>query len=304
MLTSTVAALATGSLLADSNAKTRSADEPFGYCLNTSTIRAKGLNLADKIDIAARAGYQAIEPWLSEVDEFVASGGSITDLAKRIRLSGLTVESAIAFPEWIVDDDMRRRKGFDQAKRSFDIVRQLGGSRLAAPPAGATDRPNLDLHLAAERYRALIELGESFGVVPQVELWGFSKCLGKLGDVLYVAIESGHPKACVLLDVFHLYKGGSTVEGLRLVGGPALHVIHCNDYPAQPPRADVKDEHRIYPGDGIAPYRQLLRTLHGNGFRGYLSLELFNRGYWMQDPLTVARTGLEKMRSVVKQAFA
>jgi len=31
-----------------------------------------------------------------------------------------------------------------------------------------------------------------------------------------------------------------------------------------------------------------------------LSLELFNRDYWSQDPLQVARTGLEKMRTLVR----
>ena len=34
------------------------------------------------------------------------------------------------------------------------------------------------------------------------------------------------------------------------------------------------------------------------------SLELFNRDYWKQDPQTVARTGLEKMRAIVRSAFA
>jgi hypothetical protein len=36
------------------------------------------------------------------------------------------------------------------------------------------------------------------------------------------------------------------------------------------------------------------------GFSGYLSLEVFNREYWKQDALVVARTGLEKMRAAVR----
>ena len=42
-----------------------------------------------------------------------------------------------------------------------------------APPAGATRKPGLDLMKAAERYRALLELGDEMGVVPQIETWGF-----------------------------------------------------------------------------------------------------------------------------------
>jgi hypothetical protein len=35
-----------------------------------------------------------------------------------------------------------------------------------------------------------------------------------------------------------------------------------------------------------------------------LSLELFNRQYWKQDPLAVARTGLEKMQEVIRASQA
>jgi sugar phosphate isomerase/epimerase len=72
-----------------------------------------------------------------------------------------------------------------------------------------------------------------------------------------------------------------------------------NDYPAEPPRDEIADAHRVYPGDGVAPLAGLLRDLRAAGFRGALSLELFNREYWKQDPLTVAKTGLERMRAAV-----
>jgi len=277
--------------------------EPFGYCLNTSTIRADNLGIVAKIEIAAKAGYKGIEPWIREFDEFTKSGGSLKDLAKRIRDGGLSVESAIGFAEWIVDDDARRAKGLDEAKRNMDIVAQVGGTRLAAPPAGATDRADLNLFRVADRYRALLELGDTMGVVPQVELWGFSKSLSRLGEVAFVAIESGHPKACVLTDVYHIYKGGSDIAGLRLFRGAAMHVIHMNDYPADPPRDTITDAHRVYPGDGVAPLGTILRTLRDIGFRGMLSLELFNRDYWKEPPLAVAQAGLDKMQSAVKQAL-
>lgn len=275
----------------------RAPETPFGFCLNTSTIQGQKLPIADKIDIAAKAGFQAIEPWIRELDQHVKDGGSLKDLGKRIRLHGLTVASAIGFSEWIVDDDARRKKGMEETKRAMDLVLQIGGKRLAAPPAGTVDR-SMDLSRAAERYRALLELGEKMGVVPQLELWGFSKSLSRLGEVLLVAAETGHPQACLLLDVYHLYKGGSGFQGLHLLGGQAMHVIHMNDYPDKP-RADITDADRVYPGDGVAPLKTILRDLRGAGFRGMLSLELFNRTYWMHDALTVARTGIDKMRTAV-----
>jgi 2-keto-myo-inositol isomerase len=274
--------------------------EPFGYCFNTSTIMGQKLDLVEIVEIVGKAGYQALEPWVRELDEYVKKGGNLKDLGQRIRDRGLTVESAIDFFEWVVDDETRRKRALEQARRSMDMIRQIGGKRIAAPPAGATNRPGVDLLKAAARYRALLDLGEQMGVVPQAEVWGFSQTLGRLGEAALVAMESGHPQACILADVYHLYKGDSRPSGLRLLSGSAMHVLHFNDYPAKPARTAITDGHRVYPGDGIAPLKTILQDLKQIGYRGVLSLELFNRDLWKQDPATVARTGLEKMRAVVK----
>lgn len=280
----------------------RTATDPFVYCLNTSTIRGQALSIVDEVALAAKAGYQAIEPWINEIERYVERGGNLRDLARRISDAGLRVPSAIGFAEWIVDDDGQRRKGLERARRDMDMVRQIGGMRIAAPPSGAT-KEGVNLLRAAERYRALLEIGAKIGVTPQVELWGFSRSLNHLGETALVAIESGHPQACILADVYHLYKGESEFGGLRVLNGAAMHTFHVNDYPAKPPRAEITDAHRVYPGDGTAPLARILRDLRETGFRGVLSLELFNRDYWKQDALAVARTGLAKMRAVVRASL-
>ena len=210
-------------------------------------------------------------------------------------------ESAIDFFEWAVDDEDRRKKGLEAARKSMEMLRKIGGKRLAAPPVGATETA-VDPVRLAERYRALLELGDTMGVVPQVEVWGSSRTLGRLGEAAMVAMESGHPRACILPDVFHLYKGGSTLAGVRLLAPAAIHVFHVNDYPADPPRRKLTDADRVLPGDGIAPYKTLLRDLRQGGFQVMLSLELFNRQLWKQDPLNVLKVGLAKMRALVRSS--
>src|SRR5438132_5556493 len=114
----------------------RPKDEPFKYCLNTSTLMGQKISIADEVDIAAKAGYQAMEPWIRELEAYVKAGGSLKDLGKKIADGGLTVESAIGFAPWIVDDDEKRKAGVEQMKREMDMVAQIGGKRIAAPPAG------------------------------------------------------------------------------------------------------------------------------------------------------------------------
>jgi 2-keto-myo-inositol isomerase len=269
------------------------------YCLNTSTIRGADseVGIVDQIRIAAEAGYDSIEVWLRDIARYLDDGGSLRDLASRIEDAGLAVPSAIGFARWAVDDDSERAEGLEEARRDMATLAEIGGTRLAAPPVGLTEQPYRDLPALAERYARLLELGEGFGVVPQLEVWGFSETFRRLGEVAFVAIESGHPDACILPDVYHLYKGGSSFEGLRQLSAHSIQVFHMNDYPDDPPREQINDADRVFPGDGVAPLSRLMEILDDIGFDGVFSLELFNRGYWERDPLDVAREGLRKMKA-------
>jgi sugar phosphate isomerase/epimerase len=277
-------------------------DQPFGFSFNTATIMGQNLPLEEEVEIAAKAGYRGFEPWIRKIDEYVKKGGSLADMKKRTADGGLSVEGAIGFADWINNDDAKRAQGLEGMKRDMDLVAQIGGKRIAAPPVGGHDVA-IDLAKVPDRYRKLLELGRQMGIVPQLELWGRSKTLSRLGEVAYAITEAAHPHACALLDIFHIYRGGSDFAGLRMYNGAAMHVLHMNDYPAQPPREKITDADRIYPGDGIAPTAQILRDLHASGFRGMLSLELFNRKLWEQDPLVVARTGLEKLKALADKAI-
>jgi len=267
-------------------------------------VRGQKRPLSELVEMASRAGYQAIEPWIDEIEQHQKQGGNLRDLGKKIKDLGLVVPSAIGFAEWVVDDRQRREKGLERARRDMEWVKEIGGTRIAAPPAGATQQSNLDLGAAAERYAKLLQVGRQLGIVPQLELWGFSKCLNRLHEVTQVALNTDDSQACILADIYHLHKGGSSLNTVHLLGPAALQVFHMNDYPANPPREKIVDADRVYPGDGICPFGKVLGDLLRGGFQGTLSLELFNPNYYKQDPFEVMKTGLEKMRAVVATALS
>ncbi len=278
---------------------------PFRYGLNFGTLRGFKLSVSDEIDVAAKAGYQSIEPWAQPIGEYLKKGGKLADLKKQIDDHGLIVEDLCAFFPWIVDDDAKRREGIEQMQREMDWANQLGCSRIAATCAGATDARLDDFRVLGDRYRTILEIGDKIGVIPQLEIWGKVKTLNSLADALAIAAWAGHPKAELLLDVFHLYRGGSPFEGLAMLNGRKMNTMHVHDYPADPPREKIEDRDRVYCGDGIAPLKAIFRTLCDIGFAGCLSFEVFNPSYWATgDPLLVAKTGLEKMKAAVENAFA
>jgi len=261
------------------------------------------LSLTEEIEVAAKAGYDGIEIWINSMNRFVEGGGKLSELKKRIDDLGIQVEDAIGFAPWIVDDNDTRMKGLEQAKKEMGMLAQLGCKRIAAPPAGATNVAGLDLYKAAERFRALVELGVSMEVIPQLEVWGFSKNLSRLSEVLFVAAETGHPGVRILPDVYHLYKGGSDFDGLKLMNPASIEIFHVNVYP-ELDRSEIGDKDRVYAGKGVAPLHDILLDLHDPASPTVLSLELFNREYWQQDALEVAKTGLRTMKEAVEKALA
>lgn len=273
----------------------------FTPCLNLSTIRGHKLGLVKELETASKAGFRSVEIWVDSLQDYLKAGSTTADLRKRLTDLNVRVENAIGFAPWIVDDEPTRTKGLEQMKREMDLLAQIGCKRTAAPPIGAQTAkdPLVDLAKAADRYRTILELGDQTGVVPQLELWGFSRNLNRLSEVMYVAVGSGHPSARLLLDIYHLYKGGSSIDSLALVGKPALEIFHVNDYPANLTREAITDADRVFPGDGVAPIRDVLSRIKAPGKSIVVSLEVFNKTYYAQDPLVVATTALAKMKTMI-----
>lgn len=283
-----------GSCSGNSNRK----ETVFTYCLNTSTIRGQGLGLAGSVEIAAEAGYDGVELWVRDIREYVSHGNSLTELRSILESGSLTVEGAIGFAPWIIDDPDERHNGFIQMEEEMNMMGELGCKRIAAPPAGFTG-PGLDLMKAGERYRQLLDLGRRTGVMPHLEFWGGSQSLFHLGQALHIAAAADDPDVRILTDVYHLFRGGSGFNGLKMLDSRILEIMHMNDYPGDIPREEQNDSHRVYPGDGAAPVREIITSLYRMGGNKVLSLELFNPEYWRHDALEVASTGLHKMKEIV-----
>jgi sugar phosphate isomerase/epimerase len=199
----------------------------------------------------------------------------------------------------MVDDDQKRKAGFEQMEKEMNVLAELGCKRVAAPAAGVTGQ--LDLFKAGERYKELLDLGRKTEVMPQLEFWGAFPYFHHLGQVLMVAAVANDPDARILPDVYHLFRGGSGYEGLKMLSGDLIEIFHLNDFVDTIPREKQEDKDRVYPGDGAAPMKQILADIKNMGGEKVLSLELFNKDYWQQDALQVARMGLSKMKKLVEE---
>ncbi|AMQ55896.1 sugar phosphate isomerase/epimerase family protein [Algoriphagus sanaruensis] len=266
----------------------------FKFSLNTSTIRGQKLSLPQIIELAARSGYDGFEPWMMEIEGYLKEGKTLASLKKLASDAGLEFFDCIGFPTWMAQDEEKSKTGFTQMEKEMGILAELGCTRVAAPAIG-TDAP-LDLLKAGERYKKLLELGRKTGVMPQLEFWGAFPSFFHLGQAMAVAAAADDKDAKILADVYHLFRGGSGFEGMKMLDGHAIDIFHMNDFPGDIPRTEQQDKDRVMPGDGAAPMQELSDTLKSKGGQLILSLELFNPTYYAMDAEVVIKEGLGKMK--------
>jgi 2-keto-myo-inositol isomerase len=268
----------------------------FGYCLNASTIR--GTPILRQIEVAALAGYGAIELWFADLDQHLAAGGTLEQVRRAIDDRGLAVPTLIYFGGWIEAPETEWPRVRQAFRRRLDVATQLSAPYvIACPPAGRAD-----VALAARRYRELLELGvaASPGALPAMEFLGFVEQFNTVESALEVVQRAAHPAGTVVLDPFHIFRGRGTVQAIAQLRADQISVAHYNDAPPLPPPERQHDADRVWPGDGHLDLGGYLAMLRQAGYRRWLSLELFREELWKRDPLEVARIGLEKMRRTVE----
>jgi sugar phosphate isomerase/epimerase len=272
---------------------------PWPLSLNTSTIRP--VSLMEKIEAAAKAGYDAIELWINEIEKYEQDGGQAEELGALIKSKGLYVPNVIGLWDCMPMDDEAFSASLNATKNRMRLSAAAGSRHVAAIPV--PDREDFDLKTGIKRYKELLKIGrEEYGIIVAFEFVGFFKGIHRMGQAAGIALDTDDPDACLIMDSFHLYRGGSGFKGIKHLNGTFIADFHINDVPQEPARETLRDKNRIYPGDGILPLVQLLKDLKDIGYQGPLSLEIFNEEEYKKDPLLVARTGKQKIMDLVAKA--
>lgn len=274
---------------------------PFPLCMNISTIRPTPIE--EKIDVCGNAGYDALELWTQDLDNYEKEGKNVVDLRKRIEDHGMFVIDTIGLWDGMPVDEADFQKQMDTNKRRMELCARVGSKHIAVLPL--PDRESFDLKRTAARYRQILEIGlNEIGIHPAMEFVSVFKGITRMGQAAQIAIDADHPKAKIIPDTFHLHNGGSGFSGIKHLQGDFIATFHWNDVHATPPAGEMSDSDRIYPGEGILPLEQAIRDLVAIGYSGPLSLELFRREHWEMDPNIVAKDGLKSMRDQVIRALA
>jgi len=265
----------------------------FTLCLNTSTIKPQPL--LDKIRLAAEAGFAGVELWINDVYEYVGRGGEVRDVEKALADHGLIVPCVVAVRQWGEAGEVEYPLMLDETRRRMEMAARLGSPYLVATPP----RDPCDLGQITRRYKDLLELGRQVGVKPTMEYIGFFQSVRHLGQAWQIVQDADDPDATLLLDSFHSWNAGATLDDLRAVPARRISHYHIDDADPDKPVGTQTDPDRVMLGEGQIDLRGEIAVLREKGYEGTVSLELFNRDLWAQDPREVLKVGIERMRELL-----
>jgi 2-keto-myo-inositol isomerase len=155
------------------------------------------------------------------------------------------------------------------------------------PASGATGD-----EIVAESARVLSELCDvaaGHGVALAFEFLGQTDCSVQTLDLAQEIVNSlQRDNLGLVIDSFHFYAGGSTVEMIEALNPELLYIFHINDAESRP-REQLEDCHRLLPGRGILPLGEIVAAFRRIGYDGVASVEIFRPEYWDMDPFLLAR---------------
>lgn len=253
--------------------------------LNLITI--KNAPLASQLDIAKRAGYQAVGLWLDRVLEYLTEGRTLTDLARLLSQKGLHPAEMCALSGWMYSNGEVREKAFAQAKQAFAICQELGCDCVVA----CASEQSGDLIDAAGDFAQLCRMAAPYRMRLALEFLGPAQQVKDLKTAQRIVEMADQPNGGLLVDTYHFYRGRSNLEDLKETPGSKIFLVHLNDC-LDLPINELTDLHRVFPGLGVIPLEEMVAILYDIGYRGFYSLEIFNEEYWATDPLAIAKEGV------------
>lgn len=246
-------------------------------------------DLETDIMAASAAGFELIEIWAAKLRVFLRE--KTTDDLKALLAEHRLEPYSINSIEHIT---FRTAADYEKIKAETEELTAIAGA-IGCPyvvvvpgrlPENATKTTIIE-----ESVRVLNELAdiaEKNGAGLAFEFLGQTDCSVQTLDLCSEIVNLvNRPNVGNVLDTFHFYAGNSSFEAIDRLDPEKLFIFHINDA-EDLPKTELTDAHRLYPGTGILPLKEIKRRFDNIGYDRMVSIEIFRPEYWNQDPFDVA----------------
>jgi 2-keto-myo-inositol isomerase len=252
-------------------------------------------DLVTDIKAAKAAGFELIEIWAAKLREFLKTNtvADLKNLLDEAELTPWSINSIEHITFRTADDYENIIKA--QCEELSNIAGQIGCKYVVVVP-GKLPEGLTEEEITDESVKVLNELGdiaEKHNVSLAFEFLGQIDCSVQTLDHCNKIVEKiNRENIGNVLDTFHFYAGNSTMESIDTMKPEKLFIFHINDS-EDLPKEQLNDSHRLYPGLGILPLKEIKARFDKIGYDTMASIEIFRPEYWNQDPYEVARLSRE-----------
>jgi len=255
-------------------------------CINGATTMPYPLE--EDIRSAAEAGFEGVELWVPKVERYLEERG-VEDLEGALKQGGLKVASLCPYGLGAFSEKAEENR--ERIRKAAELAGAIGCPVLLvcpdSPPPGIGEAEAFQK--AGEEARRLGEICANYGVSIALEPLGGHPFVPGPKEALKIVEEARHPGIKLMMDTFHYYKSAVSLEDIAAIPVELLALVHINDC-EEGPREELTDGHRLWLGEGVIPLEDMIGTVARNGYKGYLSVEIFREEYWRQEVDEIARS--------------
>jgi len=247
-------------------------------------------DLTTDIQAASAAGYELIELWAAKLREFLKTN-TVADLKTLLETNNLQPYSINS----IEHITFRNAEDYGVIKAECEEYSKIAGEIncpyvVVVPgklPENATEEGIIDESVKV--LNELADIAEKYNVGLAFEFLGQADCSVQTLDLDKKIIELvNRDNVGLVIDTFHFYAGNSSFEAIETLDPKKLFIFHINDA-ENLPKGDLTDAHRLYPGEGILPIKEIKQRFDKIGYDRMVSIEIFRPEYWNEDPFEVAK---------------
>jgi 4-hydroxyphenylpyruvate dioxygenase len=265
-----------------------------------ATVSISG-TLAEKMEAAAAIGFDGVEIFENDLLTFEGSPKDARYLADSL---GLTITCFQPFRDFESMPEPQRARNMDRAERKFDVMQQLGAELLLVCSNVSSGSIDDDARAAAD-LAEMAERAQKRGLRVGFEALAWGRNVNKWRHAWKIVEAAKHPALGLIVDSFHTLALDDDLSGLSEVPAEKIFLAQLADAPKLSMDVLSWSRHfRNFPGQGQLPVAAFVRDLIGAGYRGPLSLEIFNDEFRSAPARLMARDGLRSLLLVEAEAGA
>ncbi len=265
-------------------------------CLNEATIMQ--CDMETFLTASHSAGFRCVELVSQKVEEYLANWPHqrLKDVLQQLEiravgLDGLEFFSLVPEENYAV---MLKRAEYQLFLCQLLEIRYLV---LVPSMMQGEMAPKTILDKTAKTVRLISEIAKEMKVEVALEIVGNKKfSLRKIDQGLRVLKEVQDDSVFLALDNVCLYEGDNETGELEKIPIERIALVHANDVRKKPVK-DYSLQERVFPGEGDLELREFYSILKKRGYRGPVSVEIFNEDIWGKTPNEAAQNAWRSIQS-------